>query len=114
MLADASLSRDSDATLADAFHCPRVPEQFVTSPLRLVGYSRWDERSDRFTSFFRQSFSAAFRSQRYSSTTTVARNALRGRPRTPAGICYGLLRPPSAHCQRKSSSGSHVCRVLAF
>ncbi len=28
-------------------HCPRVPEQFVTSPLCLVGYVRWDARSDR-------------------------------------------------------------------
>src|SRR6266853_899816 len=26
---------------------PRAPEQFVTSPLRLVGYVRWDARSDR-------------------------------------------------------------------
>jgi len=28
-------------------HCPRAPEQFVTSPLCLVGYVRWDARSDR-------------------------------------------------------------------
>ena len=27
-------------------HCPRAPEQFVTSPLCLVGYVRWDARSD--------------------------------------------------------------------
>src|SRR5271155_844815 len=27
--------------------CPRAPEQFVTSPLCLVGYVRWDARSDR-------------------------------------------------------------------
>src|SRR6266851_4440365 len=26
---------------------PRAPEQFVTSPLCLVGYVRWDARSDR-------------------------------------------------------------------
>src|SRR5260370_8711109 len=26
---------------------PRAPEQFVTSPLRLVGYVRWDSRSHR-------------------------------------------------------------------
>src|SRR6267143_2661316 len=26
---------------------PRAPEQFVTSPLCLVGYARWDARSDR-------------------------------------------------------------------
>ena len=26
---------------------PRAPERFVTSPLCLVGYARWDARSDR-------------------------------------------------------------------
>src|ERR1700751_2251573 len=39
-------------------HCPRAPEQFVTSPLCLVGYVRWDARSDRVL-LSRQSFSAA-------------------------------------------------------
>src|SRR5712672_4269307 len=29
------------------YYCPRAPEQFVTSPLCLVGYVRWDARSDR-------------------------------------------------------------------
>src|ERR1700720_362033 len=29
------------------FFSPRAPEQFVTSPLCLVGYVRWDARSDR-------------------------------------------------------------------
>src|SRR5437899_7383927 len=28
-------------------HFPRAPEQFVASPLCLVGYVRWDARSDR-------------------------------------------------------------------
>jgi hypothetical protein len=28
-------------------HCPRATEQFVASPLCLVGYVRWDARSDR-------------------------------------------------------------------
>src|SRR5438445_12534170 len=28
-------------------HFPRAPEQFVASPLCLVGYVRWDPRSDR-------------------------------------------------------------------
>src|SRR6266705_3584558 len=49
MLADAPLPRGSDATLASGVHCPRVPEQFVTWPLRLVGYVRWDERSAPFS-----------------------------------------------------------------
>jgi hypothetical protein len=49
MLADAPLPRGSDATLASGVHCPRVPERFVTWPLRLVGYVRWDERSAPFS-----------------------------------------------------------------
>jgi hypothetical protein len=49
MLADAPLPRGSDATLASGVHCPRVPEQFVTWPLCLVGYVRWDERSAPFS-----------------------------------------------------------------
>jgi len=40
LLADAPLPRGSDATLASGVHCPRVPEQFVASPLCLVGYVR--------------------------------------------------------------------------
>ena len=35
LLADAPSPRGSDATLASGVHCPRVPEQFVTSPLCL-------------------------------------------------------------------------------
>ena len=43
-------------TVASRFRCrscergyifPRAPEQFVASPLCLVGYVRWDARSDR-------------------------------------------------------------------
>ena len=43
-------------TVASRFRCrscergyifPRAPEQFVASPLYLVGYVRWDARSDR-------------------------------------------------------------------
>src|ERR1700721_1352442 len=49
LLADAPLPRGSDATLASGVHCPRVPEHSVTSPLCLVGYVRWDERSAPFT-----------------------------------------------------------------
>jgi hypothetical protein len=49
MLADAPLPRGSDATLASGVHGPRVPERFVTWPLRLVGYVRGDERSAPFS-----------------------------------------------------------------
>jgi len=48
MLADTPLPHGFGAALAsvDTFF-PRAPEQFVTSPLCLVGYVRWDVRSDR-------------------------------------------------------------------
>src|ERR1700720_1261002 len=48
MLADTPWPRGFGAALAsvDTFF-PRAPEQFVTSPLCLVGYVRWDARSDR-------------------------------------------------------------------
>src|SRR4029077_4247560 len=48
MLADTPLPHGFGAALAsvDTFF-PRAPEQFVTSPLCLVGYVRWDARSDR-------------------------------------------------------------------
>ena len=48
MLADTPLPHGFGAALAsvDAFF-PRAPEQFVTSPLCLVRYVRWDARSDR-------------------------------------------------------------------
>src|SRR6202521_1591658 len=48
MLADTPLPRGFGAALAsvDTFF-PRAPEQFVTSPLCVVGYVRWDARSDR-------------------------------------------------------------------
>src|ERR1035437_1389597 len=39
-------------------YSPRAPERFVASPLCLVGYVRWDARSDRVPPP-RQSFSAA-------------------------------------------------------
>src|SRR5256886_17429120 len=48
MLADTPLPHGFGAALAsvDTFF-QRAPEQFVTSPLCLVGYVRWDARSDR-------------------------------------------------------------------
>jgi hypothetical protein len=48
MLADTPWPRGFGAALAsvDTFF-PRAPEQFVASPLCLVGYVRWDARSDR-------------------------------------------------------------------
>src|SRR3981189_1358295 len=40
-------SRFRRRSLRAWIHCPRAPEQFVASPLCLVGYVRWDARSDR-------------------------------------------------------------------
>src|SRR6267143_482767 len=40
-------SRFRCRTYARGYIFPRAPEQFVTSPLCLVGYVRWDARSDR-------------------------------------------------------------------
>src|SRR6266566_2788476 len=58
MLADAPLPRGSDATLASGVHCPRVPEQSVTSPLCLVGYalSRRVRSMGGTVCFFHQTF----------------------------------------------------------
>src|SRR5882724_5047756 len=40
-------SRFRCRTYARGYIFPRAPEQFVASPLCLVGYVRWDARSDR-------------------------------------------------------------------
>ena len=49
MLADALSPHGSNATLASVGTLSEGFEQFVTSPLYLVGYVRWDERSAPFT-----------------------------------------------------------------
>ena len=56
MLADTSKPRGCDATLASVGTLSEGFERFVTAPLYLVGYVRWDARSDRCSfSSFRQS-----------------------------------------------------------
>jgi hypothetical protein len=57
MLADTSKPRGCDATLASVGTLSEGFERFVTAPLYLVGYVRWDARSDNRCSFssFRQS-----------------------------------------------------------
>ena len=47
MLADALSPHGSNATLASVGTLSEGFERFVTSPLYLVGYVRWDARSDR-------------------------------------------------------------------
>ncbi len=61
MLAGVPLPCGSDATLASAGTLSEGFRRVVTFPPYLVGYVRWDERSDPFL-LVRQSFSAAFRS----------------------------------------------------
>ena len=55
MLADALSPHGSNATLASVGTLSEGFERFVTSPLYLVGYVRWDARSDQ-SSFVKQSF----------------------------------------------------------
>ena len=59
MLAVAPLPRGSGADLAVVSTLSEGFERFVASPLDLVGYVRWDVRSDRFL-LFRQSFQQLF------------------------------------------------------
>ena len=54
MLADALSPHGSNATLASVGTLSEGFERFVTSPLYLVGYVRWDARSDQ-SSFVKQS-----------------------------------------------------------
>jgi hypothetical protein len=69
MLAGAPLPRGSGATLASAGTLSEGFRRVVTFPPYLVGYVRWDERSDPFLlvrqSFFFRSFQVALRSALY-------------------------------------------------
>jgi len=69
-------------TVASRFRCrscergyifPRAPERFVTSPLCLVGYARWDARSDRVPPLQTIIFSS------FTGRTPVQRLGVRGR-----------------------------------
>src|SRR5260370_22048 len=53
---------------------PRAPEQFVTSPLCLVGYVRWDARSDRVPPLQTINFSS------FTGRTKGCRRNIKGRP----------------------------------
>ena len=61
MLADTSLPRGSDATLASVGTLFEGFERFVASPPYLVGYVRRDARFDQYL-LVKQSFPTAFRS----------------------------------------------------
>ena len=47
MLADTPSPRGSGATLAGVVHCPRASNGLLPRRSNLVGYVRWDERSDQ-------------------------------------------------------------------
>src|SRR5436309_13927449 len=74
-------------TVASRFRCrscergyifPRAPEQFVASPLCLVGYVRWDARSDRVPPLQTIIFSS------FTGRTQVSRPS--GRDRSEIGV----------------------------
>src|SRR6202140_5582698 len=94
-------------------HFPRAPEQFVTSPLCLVGYVRWDARSDRvpplqtiiFSSFpGRTKVSRPFSQNDYGTDRSASACPLRqngeNQSRRPGSVvvndvgCFHHLRPP--------------------
>jgi hypothetical protein len=72
MLADALSPHGSNATLASVGTLSEGFERFVTSPLYLVGYVRWNARSDQ-SSFVKQSLQQL--SGRNPRTRLVARLA---------------------------------------
>src|ERR1700720_4378963 len=95
MLADTPLPRGFGAALAsvDTFF-PRAPEQFVTSPLCLVGYVRWDARSDRVPPLQTIIFSS------FPGRTKVCRQSAHNRmhcmfPRTTAAPGWSIATAPA-------------------
>ena len=74
MLADALSPRGSTATLASVGTLSEGFERFVTSPLYLVGYVRWDARSNQ-SSFVKRSLQQL--SGRNPSCRIASRKSLR-------------------------------------
>ena len=125
MLADTPLPRGFGAALAsvDTFF-PRAPEQFVASPLCLVGYVRWDARSDRvpplqtiiFSSFTGRtpvcrpstnfSGSGAGRAPLLQQRTLLA-SLLRYEPADPRYVCPCWLPGPRAALLRTGTGRVH-------
>ena len=94
-------------TVASRFRCrscergyifPRAPEQFVASPLCLVGYVRWDARSDRVPPLQTIIFSS------FPGRTKVRRQTVRNRrpsnfPETRSSDCMLLRSRPRLSSQ---------------
>ena len=85
MLADTSSPRGSDATLASVGTLSEGFERLVASPLYLVGYVRWDARSDRFL-LVKRSFQQLYRSHTGNPTMrsfdAILSRGLVAKPRT--------------------------------
>jgi hypothetical protein len=105
MLADALSPHGSNATLASVGTLSEGFERFVTSPRYLVGYVRWDARSDQ-SSFVKQSLqqlsgrnpTTRLLAPRRLAAVKVSGNSRLSRSGPPAGIttwefrnmyCYG-------------------------
>src|ERR1700719_4068462 len=115
-------------TVASRFRCrscergyifPRAPEQFVASPLCLVGYVRWDARSDRvppLQTIIFNSFTGRTPVRRLPRSGPLARNNVRV-ARHPSGIpgataqnrASGHPIGASAMCPTTSSSNRALC-----
>jgi hypothetical protein len=95
-------------TVASRFRCrscergyifPRAPEQFVASPLCLVGYVRWDERSDRvpplqtitFSSFTGRTPANRPRSVEWRHEVSCVDGGKEGRELGPGAVVPGRL-----------------------
>jgi hypothetical protein len=85
MLADALSPHGSNATLASVGTLSEGFERFVTSPLYLVGYVRWDARSDQ-SSFVKRSLQQL---SGRNPTTRLGDNFRKANPQI--GCCSGLL-----------------------
>src|SRR5215831_10806434 len=85
MLADTPWPHGFGATLANVGPLSEGFERSVASPLYLVGYVRWDARSDRFL-FCQTIIPTAFRSQ--SGLPTIRTKRLRTQ-----FLCQGVLMP---------------------
>ena len=94
-------------TVASRFRCrscergyifPRAPEQFVASPLCLVGYVRWDARSDRvppLQTIIFSSFPGRTKGCRQTESKVMGSPFLAGGPvrRWLSSICLVVGRP---------------------
>src|SRR5215469_15263836 len=110
MLVDASLPRGSDANLVVVGSLSEGFGRIVISPPYLVGYVRWDARSNQDHLLVRQSFQQLFRSQSPKSTPTVSRSRLGpSSPREPASLWLAHVAFSSSFPLSFSNSSASTC-----